>query len=77
MSVSRFARGFWSMPNQSASVRRAERKAVSPEVIGQTITPTIASTPPMEPSTFMQMSYTSADCPASFVVASHNPCVPL
>ena len=47
---------FMSRPAQSAMVRRAERKAVSPEVIGQAITPSIASATPTEPMVLMQTS---------------------
>ena len=41
---------FCSIPRKSATIRRAERKAVSPEVIGAAITPKMASTPPTAPS---------------------------
>ena len=47
---------FMSRPAQSAMVRRAERKAVSPEVIGQAMTPSIASATPTEPMVLMQTS---------------------
>ena len=43
----RFGASFCGMLSQSASVRRAERNAVSPEVIGQAITPSIARIAPM------------------------------
>ena len=41
---------FCSIPRKSATIRRAERKAVSPEVIGAAITPKMASTPPIAPN---------------------------
>ena len=45
--IRRFDDSFCGTFSQSASVRRAERKAVSPEVIGQAITPSIARIAPM------------------------------
>ena len=54
-----------SILNQSAIVRRALLKAVSPEEIGQTTTPTIASAQPTIPSRDTDMSYTTPDCPSS------------
>ena len=41
---------FCSMCSISARMRRAERIAVSPEVIGAAMTPKIASIPPSAPS---------------------------
>ena len=46
----RFATDFWLTPNASAMIRRAERKAVSPLVMGAATTPNTASTPPNTPS---------------------------
>ena len=40
-------------------VRRAARKAVSPEVMGSTMTPRIASRPPKEPISAREDSYTT------------------
>ena len=57
----------------SARIRRAERKAVSPEVMGQTMTPATASTPPTTPSTPVEISYTTFDAPP--LRASFNNCV--
>ena len=51
------------MWNQSAMVSRAERKAVSPEVMGQAITPIMASTPPTGPSRVVEIWYTTSPAP--------------
>lgn len=46
---------------KSATIRRAERNAVSPEVIGAAITPKTANTPPTVPShSFVMLSTTTA-----------------
>ncbi len=41
---------FWSMLKMSATMRRADLSAVSPELIGAAITPRIAMTAPIGPS---------------------------
>lgn len=43
---------FCSIPRKSATISRAERKAVSPLVMGAAITPSTANTPPTAPSQF-------------------------
>lgn len=45
-NIRRLAAAVWGTLNQSARVRRAERKAVSPEVRGHAITPSIARAAP-------------------------------
>lgn len=45
-----------SMRKKSAIIRRAERNAVSPLVMGAATIPNIASKPPMEPSQSREMS---------------------
>ena len=52
----RFLMDFCSSRKVSARISRALRKAVSPEVIGQTTTPATASTPPTTPSTPVEIS---------------------
>ena len=47
--VNLFAGDFWSMLRKSASISLSALRAVSPEVIGRTITPMMATTPPMFP----------------------------
>ena len=42
--------GRWSRCRKSDTTNRAERNAVSPEVIGAAITPIIANTPPTVPN---------------------------
>ena len=54
----RFVMLFCSMCRKSATIRRAERKAVSPEVIGAAITPNTANTPPTVPSQFFVIEST-------------------
>jgi len=53
---SRFLMLFWSNPNVSARMSRALRKAVSPEVMGQTTTPATAKMPPNTPRTPVEIS---------------------
>ena len=48
--ASRLRIGRWSRRMKSATISRADRKAVSPEVIGAAITPSTASRPPSVPS---------------------------
>ena len=62
-SIKRPLMDFCSMWNQSASTRRAERKAVSPEVMGQAITPSIARAMPTPPMVLEQTSYTVVEPP--------------
>ncbi|MPM88094.1 hypothetical protein SDC9_135195 [bioreactor metagenome] len=49
---------FCSIPKKSATISRAERKAVSPDVIGAAITPKTANNPPIVPSQFFVMAST-------------------
>ena len=49
---------FCSIPRKSATISRAERKAVSPLVMGAAITPSTANTPPTAPSQFFVMAST-------------------
>ena len=59
--IRRLTTVFCSICRKSATIRRAERKAVSPEVIGAAITPSIANTPPTAPShSFVILSTTTA-----------------
>ena len=58
------------MPNQSASVSLALLKAVSPDVIGHTITPIIASATPTPPIVLEHTSYIAADCPLASIALS-------
>ena len=76
VTASRLERLAWSIPNQSAMVSRALRKAVSPEEMGQTTTPTMASAPPKTPSRDTEMSYTTPDCPSSVRAAFSPPVAP-
>ena len=48
-----------SMRMKSAMISRAERKAVSPLVIGAATTPSMASMPPATPSQSLQMIFTT------------------
>ena len=57
---------FCSIPRKSATISRAERKAVSPLVMGAAITPSIASMPPIVPSQSFVMASTMT---AAFVSA--------
>ena len=50
---------FCSICNISASMSRAERIAVSPDVIGAAMTPSIASIPPRAPSQFLHKKSTT------------------
>ena len=59
----RFFQLFWSILNQSARTRRAERNAVSPEVMGQAMTPSMARAMPMPPMVLEQTSYTAVEPP--------------
>ena len=55
-SSRRFFHFFWSILNQSDSTRRALRKAVSPEVMGQAMTPSMARATPTLPMVLTQTS---------------------
>ena len=68
-SKARFLALAWSSLNQSAMVSRAERKAVSPEVMGQAMTPTMASTPPTGPKSPVQISKTTPPWPWALIAA--------
>ena len=46
----RLRTGVWSIFSQSATMRRQERKAVSPLVMGAATTPNMANTAPKAPS---------------------------
>jgi len=48
--INLFFKGLWSRLIASAMVRRALLNAVSPDVMGQAITPRIARIPPAGPS---------------------------
>ena len=48
--IIRLRTGRWSRCRKSATTNRADRNAVSPEVIGAAITPIIAHTPPTVPN---------------------------
>ena len=56
--IKRFVILFCSMCRKSATIKRAERKAVSPEVIGAAMTPSTASTPPTAPNQFFVIEST-------------------
>ncbi len=49
---------FCSIPMKSAAIRRAERRAVSPDVMGAAITPSMARIPPNAPSHPLEISFT-------------------
>ena len=49
---------FCLIPIKSAAIRRALRKAVSPEVIGAAMTPRMARMPPNVPSQLCEMVLT-------------------
>ena len=64
---------FCSYFSSSAMMRRAERKAVSPLVMGAATTPSTASTPPTTPSQSSQTRYTTFGaevCSQRSIVAS-------
>ena len=56
----RLGMGRWSSVRPSATIRRAERKAVSPLVMGAATTPRIASTAPNVPSQLLQTNVTTS-----------------
>ena len=56
-----------SMCRKSATIRRAERNAVSPDVIGAATTPRIAKAPPTMPNQPLDMILTiTAEFPLTF-----------
>ena len=59
--------------NQSARVRRALRKAVSPEVIGQAMTPSMARMMPILPMVMVQMVYTVLALPPPISLSFSTP----
>ena len=73
----RFFIGFWSIFKKSATIKRAERNAVSPDVIGAAITPNKAKNPPKVPNHLLDIKFTTSD--ALFAVAGNvatNSCKP-
>lgn len=58
--ISRLAMGRWSSFSHSATISRALRRAVSPEVIGAATTPSMARTAPASPSQSLQTRFTTA-----------------
>ncbi|MNH42468.1 hypothetical protein D3C79_1041690 [compost metagenome] len=59
----RFINGFWVIFRKSATIRRALRNAVSPEVMGRITTPRMARMPPTVPSRLVETSCTTAAGP--------------